>query len=144
MAVKNISQEQPFELDVEMDVEHQPDEIIVHYKSGLKKQTIFRIEPSEFGSKLTLIDEYRLVEPGSNEKINEIDKSLVNWADYLQRYLVLWKKWSKHGWWRWYMKRIWQPMKPTGRRITYMFLWITVVEIALIALGAGIYLSEYT
>ena len=144
MAVKNISQEQPFEIDVEMDVEHQPDEIIVHYKSGLKKQTIFRIEPSEFGSKLTLIDEYRFVEPGGNEKINEIDKSLVNWADYLQRYLILWKKWSKHGWWRWYMKRIWQPMKPTGRRITYMFLWITVVEIALIALGAGIYWSEYT
>ena len=144
MAVKNISQEQPFEIDVEMDVEHQPDEIIIHYNSGLKKQTIFRIEPSEFGSKLTLIDEYRSGESEDNEKINEVDKSLVNWADYLQRYLIIWKKWSKHGWWRWYMKRVWQPMKPTGRRITYMFLWITLVEIALIALGAGIYLSEYT
>ena len=144
MAVKNISQEQPFEIDVEMDVEHQPDEIIIHYNSGLKKQTIFRIEPSEFGSKLTLIDEYRSGESEDNEKINEVDKSLVNWADYLQRYLIIWKKWSKHGWWRWYMKRVWQPMKPTGRRITYMFLWITLVEIALIALGAGIYWSEYT
>ena len=144
MAVKNISQEQPFEIDMEMDVEHQPDEIIIHYNSGLKKQTIFRIEPSEFGSKLTLIDEYRSGESEDNEKINEVDKSLVNWADYLQRYLIIWKKWSKHGWWRWYMKRVWQPMKPTGRRITYMFLWITLVEIALIALGAGIYLSEYT
>ena len=121
MAVKNISQEQPFEIDVELEVEHQDDEI-----------------------KLTLIDEYGLSEAERNEKINEVDKSLVNWADYLQRYLIVWKKWSKHGWWRWYMKRIWQPMKPTGRRITYMFLWITLVEIALIVLGAGIYWSEYT
>ncbi len=42
------------------------------------------------------------------------------------------------------MKRVWQPMKPSGRRITYMLLWISLVEIALIALGAGIYWSEYT
>lgn len=144
MAVKNISQEQPFELDVEFNVEQQGDEIIIHYANGLKQQTIFRIEPSEFGSRLTLIDEYGLSEAERNEKISEVDKSLVNWADYLQRYLILWKKWSRHGWWRWYMKRIWQPMKPTGRRITYMFLWITLVEIALIALGAGIYWSEYS
>lgn len=144
MAVKNISQEQPFEIDVELDIEQLGNEIIIHYANGLKKQTIFRIEPSEFGSKLTLIDEYGLSEAERNQKISEVDKSLVNWADYLQRYLILWKKWSKHGWWRWYMKRIWQPMKPTGRRITYMFLWITLVEIALIVLGAGIYWSEYT
>lgn len=144
MAVKNISQKQPFEVDVEFYVEQQGNEIIVHYANGLKKQTIFRIEPSEFGSKLTVIDEYGMSEAERNEKISEVDKSLVNWVDYLQRYLILWKKWSRHGWWRWYMKRIWQPMKPTGRRITYMFLWITLVEIALIILGAGIYWSEYT
>ena len=34
-------------------------------------------------------------------------------------------------------------MKPTARRITYTLLWITVVEMALIALGAAIYLVEY-
>jgi hypothetical protein len=34
-------------------------------------------------------------------------------------------------------------MKPAGRRITYMLLWITVVEFALIALGVGIYFVEY-
>ena len=34
-------------------------------------------------------------------------------------------------------------MKPTARRITYILLWITVVEIALIALGVAIYFVEY-
>ena len=131
-------------LDVELEVDQQADEIVIHYTSGIKKKTIFKIEPSEFGTKLTLIEEYGLSEAERHEKIHEVDKSLVNWADYLQRYLITWKKWSNHGWWRWYMKRIWQPMKPSGRRITYMFLWITLVEIALIVLGAGIYWSEYT
>jgi len=145
MAVKNISQEQPFELDVEIQVEQQSDGITLNYSSGIKKNTIFKIEASEFGSKLTIIDDYEsLSEDERKLKIDKVDKSLVNWADYLQRYLILWKRWSKHGWWRWYMKRIWQPMKPTGRRITYMFLWITLVEIALIALGAGLYWSEYS
>lgn len=145
MAVKNISQEQPFNLDVELEVEQQPDEIVIHYANGIKKKTIFKIEPSEYGSKLTIIDDYgNLSEEERSARINEVDKSLVNWADYLQRFLITWKKWSKHRWWRWYMKRIWQPMKPTGRRITYMFLWITLVEIALIVLGAGIYWSEFS
>lgn len=145
MAVKNISQEQPFNLDVELEAEQQSDEIIIHYANGIKKKTIFKIEPSEYGSKLTIIDDYgNLSEEERSARINEVDKSLVNWADYLQRFLITWKKWSKHRWWRWYMKRIWQPMKPTGRRITYMFLWITLVEIALIVLGAGIYWSEFS
>jgi hypothetical protein len=145
MSVKNISQQQPFDVDTEIKVEKQPNEITLNYSSGIKKKTIFKIEASEFGSKLTLIDDYGSIsEDELSSRINEVDKSLVNWADYLQRFLIIWKKWSGHGWWRWYMKRVWQPMKPTGRRITYMFLWITLVEIALIALGAAIYWSEYT
>jgi len=34
-------------------------------------------------------------------------------------------------------------MKPTARRITYMLLWISLVEIALLTLGVGIYFFEY-
>lgn len=145
MAVKNSSQEPAFELDVEMQVTQHDNEITIDYACGIKKQTRLRFEPSEFGSRLTLIDDYdSLSETERSTRIQEVDKSLVTWADYLQRYLILWKKWSGHAWWRWYMKRVWQPMKPSGRRITYMLLWISLVEIALIALGAGIYWSEYT
>ncbi len=42
------------------------------------------------------------------------------------------------------MDRIWKRLKPTGRRITYMFWWITLVEIALIVLGVAIYLVEHS
>jgi hypothetical protein len=41
------------------------------------------------------------------------------------------------------MRRIWQPMKPSARRITYMLLWISLAEVALIALGVAIYFVEF-
>ena len=144
MAVKNISQDDAFDLDVNINVEKQSDEIILSYSSGIKKQTTLKIESSEFGSKLTITDSYNdLSEQQQQAQMHEVDRSLVNWADYLQRYLITWNKWSKIGLWRWYMKRIWQPMKPAGRRITYMLLWITLVEVALITLGVGVYISEF-
>lgn len=143
--LKNISQEEPFEIDAEISVDEKADEIILRYSNGIKTKTTLKIESSEFGSKLTITDSYDgLSVQERRSKMHEVDKSLITWADYLQRFLITWKKWSKFGLWRWYMKRIWQPMKPAGRRITYMLLWITLVEIALITLGVGIYWSEFT
>ena len=75
--------------------------------------------------------------------MHEVDKSLALWAQYLQQYLINWQRWSRFRLRCWYIRRVWQPMKPAGRRITYMLLWITVVEIALITLGAAIYFVEF-
>lgn len=145
MAVKNISQEVPFEIELEAKVERNDNEITIHYQRGIKNKTIFRIEPSEYGSKLTIIEEYNPYNAEQSQTdLSQVDRSLTVWADYLQRFLVMWQRWSKYGWWRWYMRRIWQPMKPSARRIVYIFWWITVVEIALIMLGAAIYWAEYT
>lgn len=146
MAVKNISHDDPFEIDVEINVEQHGNEIILHYSNGIKNNTVLKIEPStEYGSKLTITDNYDgLSEKERQLHLHEVDKSLINWANYLQRFLITWNKWSKFGLWRWYMKRIWQPMKPAGRRVTYMLLWITLVEVALITLGVGIYISEFS
>lgn len=145
MAIKNSSQDEPFELETDIQVEAEDDEIILQYSHGIKKYTLLKIESSEYGSKLTITDYYHdLPEKDQTEQMGKVDRSLVNWADYLQRYLISWNKWSKFGLWRWYMKRIWQPMKPSGRRIAYMLWWISLVEVALITLGVGIYLSEFT
>lgn len=144
MEVKNISQHTPFELETEFKVENQPDGITIYYENGLKKKTEFKFEATTEGSKLTIVDDYTgLSEEVLQNRLTEVDKSLINWADYLQRYILMWHRWSRFALWRWYMRRIWQPMKPIGRRITYTLLWITVVEIALIILGVTIYFVEY-
>ena len=143
-AGRNVSQETPFEFDYTFTVKELPDGIQVDYDQGVKSKTVFKIEPATEGSKLTITEYYeRLPVEEREQHLHEVDKSLVVWANYLQRFLITWSRWSRFALWRWYMRRIWQPMKPTARRITYILLWITVVEIALIILGVGIYFAEY-
>ena len=77
-------------------------------------------------------------------QLGEVDKSLVSWVNYLQRFLMMWNRWNRLRPWRWYMHSVWQPMKPMGRRITYILLWITLAEIALISLGAAIWFAEFS
>ncbi len=141
---KNISQETAFELETKLQLTELEDGFKLDYSQGIKSSTLFKIEPSEKGSKLTITEQYQ----GASEeerklRLNEVDQSLVVWANYLQKFLVMWHKWSWFAPWRWYMHKAWLPMKPTARRITYMILWISVVEVALIGLGVAIYFAEY-
>ncbi len=142
---RNISQEPAFDFEFELQIEELPEGLRINYLQGLKTSTTIKIEPAEQGSKLTITDNYDgISEEERKSRMGEVDKSLITWAHYLQKFTLSWKRWSWFGPWRWYMHRVWQPMKPTGRRITYMLLWITAAEIALIALGVGIYWAEYT
>ena len=142
---RNISQEQPFDFDYELTVHEKPSGIEIEYDSGIKSRTVIDVLPSAHGSQLKITDYYDKLDPQVREAhLQEVDKSLVPWAKYLQQFLIVWHRWSRFSLWRWYMKRIWQPMKPMGRRITYILLWITVVELALIALGTAIYFVEFT
>jgi len=144
--VRNFSQEAPFELDVELHSKVQPAGLKLQYSDGLKLTTTFLIEPADEGSKLTIIDYYNphLSEEEKVARLGEVDKSLEVWAGDLQKYIVRWNKWARFVPWRWYMTKVWQPMKPTARRITYMLLWISFVEVALILLGVGIYFMAFS
>ena len=143
---RNSSQKMPFEFHYEITVNHDEGrQIRLSYGEGsLKASTTIGVEPLDRGSQLTITDDYgQLSEMERKRRLDEVDQSLTQWLQDIQSYLVLWQRWSKVGLWRWYMRRIWQPLKPNGRRIVYMLLWITVVEIALILLGVGIYFAEY-
>ena len=140
----NACEERPFAFDFTLAVQMLPDGLQVHYVTGLKSATTFTIESSEYGSKLTIQENYQHL---SQEEFarhgDEVDRSLTTWAGDMQKFLITWKQWRWLGPWRWYMRHVWQRLKPSGRRITYMFWWITLVEITLIVLGVGIYLVEY-
>jgi len=142
---RNISQEPAFEFGHELTVKPLPHGLQFDYTQGLKTSTRFIIENTDKGSKLTIVDDYSGHSQSEREtRLKEVDKSLLKWASDIQAYLTLWQRWSWLGPWRWYMRRIWQPMKPTARRIVYMLMWITVVEIAFIVLAVGIYWAEYS
>lgn len=140
----NSSQQPAFDFDYIFTVNKGEDEIVINYENALKTSSRFKIEPAAAGAKLTITEDYSGSPREQREaRLHEVDQSLVAWANDLQRYLYSWQRWSWLRPWRWYMRRIWQPLKPTGRRIVYMFIWISIVEVALIALGGAIYWLEY-
>jgi len=144
MSALNLSNDPPVNIDNKLQVVSQDDGVLIKYIGGLKSSTKFKIEAADKGSKITIIEDYEsLNEQERQGRLDEVDKSLTKWAEDIQAYLVRWKRWSWFLPWRWYMKKVWQPMKPTARRIAYMLLWISVIEVALIGLGVAIYFVEY-
>jgi hypothetical protein len=134
-------------LATSLRVEPRPDGLRIAYASGLKSATELRVDPAAAadgggtggtgagqGATLVLTDDYSgTPEAQRQARAAEIDRSLVQWGHDLHRYLRHWARWSHLGPWRWYMRRIWQPMKPKARRITYV-----LIVIALLDLVAGV------
>ncbi len=118
-------------MDTALSVTTDTDGMVIRYASGLKTATTVRVEPMEAGSRLTLIDEYsRATEEERLARIDEVDRSLTQWGHDLHHYFRHWHRWSRFAPWRWYMRRVWQPMRPSARRITFMLLAVSLFEIA--------------
>ncbi|MDR4517306.1 MAG: hypothetical protein MRK00_07965 [Nitrosomonas sp.] len=150
---QNISQQPPFEFELTFTTQQLAEGIQIDYAQGLKNRTTFMIESMsnpydesfKNQSKLTITDFYNgIPEIERKQQLHRVDKSITVWANDIQRYLINWQKWSRFGLWRWYMRYLWQPMKPMGRRITAILFWVAFFELALIMLGAVVYFLEYT
>lgn len=111
----------------------------VDYAQGLKRSTHFVVEPTPGGSRLTVTEEYAHDAPAAPE---QVDRSLHAWGVALKDYLARERRWGRLPLYRWFMERIWLPMKPAARRITFLVLVISVADVALIALGLAIYWLE--
>ena len=137
MQVRNLSNGHNFATQIR--VEPRSDGMRIAYANGLKTATAFSVEPpsgeaghDEAGAVLIVTDDYSgAPEAERLARAEEIDKSLVQWGHDLHRYLRYWVRWSDFAPWRWYMRRVWQPMKPTARRITFILIAITVFEFAI-------------
>ncbi len=120
-----------------------PDGLRLDYADGIKAWTLFRVEPTETGSVLWIIDDYgRLSEAERRDRVAEVDRSLTAWGGALYRHLRAWSRWA--GWrpWRWYVERHWLRMKPLSRRIVRLLIWVSVAELALFALLVALLIAE--
>ncbi len=131
-------------LDTTLDVESTGDGVTVRYSEGLRLATSFRIDaPADGNAKLVVTDDYSGHSLAEREaRIDEVDKGLVQWGGQLHRYLHQWKRWSWLPGWQFYMRRIWQPMSPMARRITFMLAIITVAEFVLFLMVFSIFWLE--
>lgn len=125
---ENQSNQQKLTLDFEV-VPGPGQGFSVCYTSGLKQRTVFAIESTPDGSRLTITDDYEGLPAAERAtRAAEADKSLHAWGVALRAYFVRLKRWSWLPGWRWYLRRVWVPMKPSARRIVWLLYLITVVE----------------
>jgi len=80
--------------------------LTVTYADGLKAATTLRLEPKPGGTAdLVVTDDYGGTSAAEREaRIDEVDKSLVQWCHDIHRYLRQWKRWSRVPGWKFYMK----------------------------------------
>ncbi len=139
---ENQSNQQKLVLDFEVAPGPGPG-FTVNYAGGLKKRTLFTIEPAAAGSRLIITDDYEgLTTEERAARSAEADKSLHAWGVALRAYFLRLKRWSWLPGWRWYIRRVWIPMKPSARRIVWLFYLITVAEFFFFLFVLLIYLIE--
>lgn len=119
--------------------------ITVSYDQGIKKRTVFSIEPTASGSNLILTDDYEgLTAEEREQRLAEVDKSIIAWGEALRLYLLRLKRWSWLPGWQWYIRRLWIPMKPSSRRIVWLLCLISLAEFLFFLFVLVIYLVEHS
>lgn len=129
-------------LETTLGTKRVPDGLVLRYGGGLKASTAFHVEPGSdsSGADLIITDDYsHIPEAERAARMAEVDNSLNWWGQDLYRYFRNWRRWSWLPGWRWYMERIWKPMKPTARRVVYILYVVTVVEIVAVIAAVGIF-----
>jgi len=125
---ENQSNQQNLQLDITVKQmgEHG---LEAHYQQGMKSRTLFTIESSGQGSVLVLTDDYSgTAEEERKKREPEIDRSLVAWGEAIRMFCLRLQRYSRIPGWRWYMRRVWIPMKPSSRRIVWLLFLISIVE----------------
>jgi hypothetical protein len=141
-AYRNLSNGQ--ELNLRLRAERRCERSFrVHYDRGIKRSTHFEIAAAPAGSRLTITDRYDANAAGEAPDVSAVDRSLHAWGVALREYLQRERRWGRVAPWRWYMRRVWLPMKPSARRITFIILLVTLAELALFGLVMAIYWVEY-
>jgi len=124
------------------------DGVTLAYDTLLKAETRYRVMAAESGgSILTVTDDYSTCSAANKTaRAAEIDTGLTRYGEDLHRFLAGWHRRAGSHLWRWWMERLWLRLTPSGRRIVYMILVITAVEIAallLMALGLAFDLDRH-
>jgi hypothetical protein len=140
---RNLSNALAQTLDLSCERESS-DAFSVTYSQGIKCRTRFAVEGAPAGSRLTVTDDYASLPEGERlRRVAEVDKSLSAWGWALHAYLRREYRWGGNALWRWAMRRVWLPMRPSARRITTIILLVSAAELVLTLVVALIYWIEH-
>lgn len=112
------------------------------YDSGLKQSTELVIKAEDGGSRLTITERYQPVQDESDERLKEVDRSLVPWAAALRNHLRDMARFSALPGYRWWKERFMLGISPRQRRIVRLIVWISVLEFVVFLFVAAIFWLE--
>jgi len=112
------------------------------YDCGLKRSTEFRVEALGNGSLLTVTEDYYPVVDESDQRLGEVDRSLVPWLAAIRSHLTGLIRFGGLPGYRWWTERIMLGMPPRQRRIVRMIVWVSVLEFVVFLLVALIFWAE--
>jgi len=117
----------------------------VEYSAGIKRFTRVQVERRGGGTGvLTLRDVYDTPQGADREeRLREVDRSLVPWGAAIRRYLLGLQRWGRWPLYRWYMTGYWLRMKPRERRIARLLIWTTALEFLVFALVLAVFLADH-
>lgn len=140
LRARNLSNSR--DLDTELAVTHRSDGLDVRYNCGLKTMTTFRALATAAGSRLVVTDVYAGAREAERQaRLAEVDLSLNAWGRGLHTFLGQWSRWHKLTPWRCYMAKVWQPMRPSARRIVFLILAISAFEVVTMAIVFLVWLA---
>jgi hypothetical protein len=139
---RNLSNGRPLELELKLTPSDTG--LTVAYSHGLKRSTTFAVTAAaDNGSELRITDDYSGWSAAERQaRLEEVDRSLLQWGQDLHRYFRAWHRWSWLPPWRWYVTRVWLPMKPAARRVTRWLWWIGLADLVLFLAVFAIFALE--
>jgi len=112
------------------------------YEHGLKRSTEFRIDAASGGSLLTITEDYHPVQDATDDRLKEVDRSLIPWAAAIRRHLCGLARFGHLPGYRWWTERFMPGMFPRQRRIVRMIVWVSVLEFLVFLFVALIFWLE--
>ena len=115
---------------------------LLEYDRGLKRSTELRIAPADGGSLLTITEQYHPVPDETDERLKEVDRSLVPWTAAIRRHLIGMTRFGRWPGYRWWTERFMPGMAPRQRRIVRMIVWVSLLEFIVFLFVALIFWLE--
>ena len=133
---ENFSNEQVIKIATRIEVVQLDNEFQLKYATGIKRKTHFRVEPSTSGSVLAIVDDYG---DSSQKDIQKVDKSLPAWGQAIEKFFARYYYLRHIPYADKIIDRVWIRLSPSGRRIAYILLVITAIELMVLFLFVVLY-----
>lgn len=134
--LENYSNERVIRTSTQIKVKQLKNELQLSYLNGIKNKTYFIVEETADGAQLMIIDDYG---ESGQQVVEQVDRSLSTWGKTLEKFFAGYRLVQHLPWANKIINRWWIQLNPSGRRIVYILMVITAIELIILLLFVILY-----